>query len=243
MISESLSAPADLTGAQEAVDPTAMSPAGYAPIFYAVSLRELHLAQLLLSHPTDPADVDVIGPGPYLPTPLHILFALPDERVQCVNVPTPRTARAPAHLSHVARLMKARETNWLGHLHPWLPRLARAALRRQDGDDLPAEFRVAADWSNSTAAVLGGVAAERVEQAGHGMTELMAAVHEWQLPFCLLLLAHSADPAKLAGVVDAWGRNAAHMAVRPPDSAGQHGARGREPWARVAFLGVSWWGY
>lgn len=44
-----------------------------------MSLRELRLAELLLERGFP---VDEPGPGPYLPTALHILFQLPDERVQ-----------------------------------------------------------------------------------------------------------------------------------------------------------------
>ena len=67
--------------------------AGYPPIFYAVSLRELRLVRLLLAHRT-PADVAAKGPGPYLPTPLHILLQLPDERVQLARVALRRRAAA-----------------------------------------------------------------------------------------------------------------------------------------------------
>jgi hypothetical protein len=44
-------------------------------------------------------------------------------------------------------------------------------------------------------------------------------VHEWQLPFALLLLAAAPDVVALAGATDAWGRNVAHMAARSGNTA------------------------
>ena len=44
------------------------------------------------------ADVDAPGASPHLPTPLHIVFALPDERVQLARVLLRRAARREAEL-------------------------------------------------------------------------------------------------------------------------------------------------
>ena len=84
-------APLNATGATEAIalakwlarrvpNPSQPSAAGYPPVFYAVALREYELLHILVAERA--VAVDDAGPNPYLPTPLHVLFQLPDERVQ-----------------------------------------------------------------------------------------------------------------------------------------------------------------
>ena len=133
--------------------------------------------------------VDEAGPNPYLPTPFHVLLQLPDERVQL-----------------------ARE----------LLRRNSAASKRQDGtrEDIavPPQFGEGVGYSVELRALF--EAASGAGGALHTLStaDLAAGVHSWQLPFVVLLLAHSADGAALCARPDAWQRNVAHMAARSGNS-------------------------
>ena len=138
--------------------------------------------------------VDDGGPNPYLPTPIHVLLQLPDERVQLARELLRRNSAAgPAQGA---------------------PTGVETGSFNQTDAYAPEQFADGLLFSTELRALFEGIS--RGGGATHTLTmgDLALAVHSWQLPFLVLLLAHSADAPALVARTDAWQRNVAHMAAR-----------------------------
>lgn len=142
--------------------------------------------------------VDDGGPNPYLPTPIHVLLQLPDERVQLARELLRRNSAAgPAQGTPTG-----------------LDAVPVDGSFNQTDAYAPEQFADGLLFSTELRALFEGIS--RGGGAMHTLTmgDLALAVHSWQLPFLVLLLAHSADAPALVARTDAWQRNVAHMAAR-----------------------------
>jgi ankyrin repeat protein len=217
-------APLNATGATEAIalakwlarrvpNPSQPSAAGYPPVFYAVALREYELLHILVAERA--VAVDDAGPNPYLPTPLHVLFQLPDERVQLARELLRRNSAAADSASMGGGRTDAAVQKSLG-----VGDAAGAADATDDGlanhtdAAAPEQFLDGMLYSRELRGLFEGASGEGGALHTLTMAELALAVHSWQLPFLVLLLAHSTDAAALVARTDAWQRNVAHMAAR-----------------------------
>lgn len=190
--------------------PSGLSRAGYSPVFYATSLREFSLCEtLLVARGLSP---DEPGPGPLLPTPLHILLQLPDERTQLARAmlrrrPSNATALQLSEVAGEFRLA----AQYSFDMSMLLLGRPKSPSRRTEPSATALEREAATALSPSSSAASATAAFARSTVS---MVDLASGVHGWQLPFLVLLLAHSRDAPKLVATVDAWGRNVAHMAAR-----------------------------
>ena len=115
---------------------------------------------------------------------MHVLFQLPDERVQ------------------LARELLRRNS------------AAAAASANQTDAFAPEQFADGLVYSTELRQLFGGVSKSGGAMRTLTTGDLALAVHSWQLPFLVLLLAHSADAPSLIARTDAWQRNVAHMVAR-----------------------------
>ena len=140
--------------------------------------------------------VDDGGPNPYLPTPVHLLLQLPDERVQLARELLRRNSAAQdtSNSDDVLQSLD-RPSN---HTDAYAPE------QFADGLLYSTELRELFEDVSQGGGTINTLT----------MGQLALAVHSWQLPFLVLLLAHSDDAPALISRTDAWQRNAVHMAAR-----------------------------
>lgn len=138
--------------------------------------------------------VDDGGPNPYLPTPMHVLLQLPDERVQL--------ARELLRRNSAAGAANASPTQELTDTFNYTDAYA------------PEQFADGLLYSTELRAMFEGVSRGGGAITTLTMGDLALSVHSWQLPFLVLLLAHSENAPALVAQTDAWQRNVAHMAAR-----------------------------
>jgi hypothetical protein len=132
---------------------------------------------------------------------MHVLLQLPDERVQL--------ARELLRRNSAAGDAEGEPTG----TDAGLTQVLHNTVNQTDAN-APEQFADGLLYSTELRALFEGVSGGGGAIRTLTMGDLALAVHSWQLPFLVLMLAHSENAPALVAQTDAWQRNVAHMAAR-----------------------------